>query len=79
MANKKLLKKIIAGKKNTKFSDFKRLAEAYGFELNRISGSHHIFIHPDIPVPLNIQEKKGKAKAYQINQFLSIIEKFDLE
>ena len=79
MKNKKLLEKIIASKKNTKFSDFKKLAEAYGFVLKRISGSHHIFIHPDIPVPLNLQEKKGKAKTYQINQFISIIEKFDLE
>ncbi len=67
MANKKLMKKIIASKNNTKFSDFKRLAEAYGFVLNRISGSHHIFIHPDVPVPRNTQEKKGKAKGYQLS------------
>src|SRR3546814_10763263 len=29
------------------FKDLRRIAEAFGFELKRTSGSHHIFQHPD--------------------------------
>jgi hypothetical protein len=30
--------------------------EALGFELERISGSHHFFAHADIPELVNLQE-----------------------
>jgi predicted RNA binding protein YcfA (HicA-like mRNA interferase family) len=53
--------------------------EAFGFELNRISGSHHIFVHPEIPELINLQNVNGKAKPYQIKQLLKIIEKYNLE
>jgi hypothetical protein len=42
------------------------------------SGSHHIFLHPDLPELVNLQEVKGKAKPYQIKQLLKIIEKYNL-
>ncbi len=51
----------------------------FGFQLDRISGSHHIFVHPDVPELLNLQNVKGKAKPYQIKQLLQIIERFDLQ
>lgn len=54
------------------------LVEAYGFKLARINGSHHIFEHPDIPDLVNLQNKKGEAKPYQIRQFLTLIEQYDL-
>jgi predicted RNA binding protein YcfA (HicA-like mRNA interferase family) len=44
------------------------LAEAFGFRLARIRGSHHIFEHPTIPELLNLQESKGQAKPYQVRQ-----------
>lgn len=31
------------------FEDMRRLVEAFGFELKGVSGSHHIFAHPDVP------------------------------
>jgi len=46
--------------------------------LDRISGSHHIFLHPDLPELVNLQNVKGKAKPYQIKQLLKIIEKYNL-
>jgi predicted RNA binding protein YcfA (HicA-like mRNA interferase family) len=55
------------------------LAEAFGFKLSRISGSHHIFVHPDIPELVNLQSVKGQAKPYQIKQFLRLVERYDLE
>jgi hypothetical protein len=47
--------------------------------LDRISGGHHIFLHPDIPELVNLQNVKGKAKPYQIKQLLKIIEKHNLQ
>jgi predicted RNA binding protein YcfA (HicA-like mRNA interferase family) len=53
-------------------------AELFGFHLARINGSHHIFIHSDIPSPINLQNVDGKAKPYQMKQLLRLIEKYDL-
>ncbi|GAB4187422.1 MAG: type II toxin-antitoxin system HicA family toxin [Coleofasciculaceae cyanobacterium] len=75
---RKLLERVLAGSKNIQFNEFVTLVEAFGFTLSRINGSHHIFNHPDIPEILNIQNKKGKAVAYQVRQFLSLIEEHAL-
>jgi predicted RNA binding protein YcfA (HicA-like mRNA interferase family) len=49
--------------------------EENGFILHRVSGSHHIFIHPTIETPVNAQKKKdGTAKAYQVKQAIKIID-----
>jgi len=55
------------------------LVETYGFKLKRISGSHHIYAHPTIPELVNLQSVKGEAKPYQIRQFLSIVERYNLD
>jgi len=55
-----------------------KLLEAFGFELKRIKGSHHIYKHTDIPFLINIQNRKGNVKSYQANQFLDIIKEFKL-
>jgi predicted RNA binding protein YcfA (HicA-like mRNA interferase family) len=78
MKPRKTLEKSLAGSKNIRFDDIAALARALGFELARVSGSHHIFVHPDVPVPLNIQEIGGKAKPYQVRQLLRLIEEHDL-
>ena len=57
-----------------KFADFVRLISSFGFKLDRVNGSHHIFVHDDIDEIINIQNVKGEAKPYQIKQFLKIIE-----
>ena len=54
------------------------LLSAFGFELDRVSGSHHIFKHPDIPELINIQKVRGQAKPYQIRQFLKLVERYNL-
>ena len=78
MKRRKLLQKLLAGSKNVRFSEALSLAEAFGFKLDRVSGSHHIYIHPHIPDLINLQNVEGKAKPYQIKQLLKIIEQFDL-
>jgi predicted RNA binding protein YcfA (HicA-like mRNA interferase family) len=78
MNKKKLLQKLLSGSKNVRFADMLVLAEAFGFRLSRISGSHHIMMHRDIPEMLNLQNVGGQAKPYQIRQFLKLIEMYDL-
>ena len=56
----------------------RRLVEAFGFELKRAGGSHHIFAHPDVMELVNLQEVGGQAKPYQIRQFLRLIERYAL-
>ncbi len=78
MDKRKLLKKALAGSKNIRFSDMVALVEAFGFHLSRVRGSHHIFAHPQVPELVNLQEVGGKAKPYQIHQFLRLVERYNL-
>ena len=57
----------------------KTLILAFGFKLDRVHGSHHIFVHDDVPELINIQNVKGNMKRYQIRQFLAIVEKYNLQ
>ena len=68
MKKRKLFEKILAGSKNIRFAEATSFAEAFGFRLDRINGSHHIFVHPDIPELINFQDVKGKVKSYQLKQ-----------
>ena len=78
MRPRKTLEKILSGSRNLRFEDLRRLVEAFGFRLSRISGSHHIFTHADIPELMNLQEVHGEAKPYQIRQFLTLVERYNL-
>ena len=79
MKKQKLLQKLLSGSKNVRFKDTEACVKAFGFGLSRISGSHHIYVHPDIPELINLQNVKGKAKPYQIRQFLQIVERYNLK
>lgn len=79
MDKRKILRKLLTGSKNIRFSEAKAIIEAFGFTLDRISGSHHIFVNRDIPELLNLQNVKGQAKPYQIKQLLKLVEKYNLK
>jgi len=79
MKKQKLLQKVLSGTKNVRFSEAVALAEAFGFRLDRINGSHHLFVHPEIPELLNLQNDSGKAKPYQIKQLLQLVEANNLQ
>lgn len=54
MDERKLLIRLARGElANVAFGDACRLVEGLGFELRRVSGSHHVFAHPDIAELLN--------------------------
>ena len=49
MDRRKLLARLARGAvKNVAFADLQNLIEGLGFELRRVSGSHHIYAHPDV-------------------------------
>lgn len=79
MKKQKLLQKVLSGTKNVRFSEAAALAEAFGFRLDRVNGSHHIFVHPEIPELLNFQNDNGKAKPYQVKQLLQLVEAYNLQ
>ncbi len=75
---RKLLQKALSGSKNLRFSEMITLVEAFGFRLSRVKGSHHIFVHPRVQELINLQSVEGKAKPYQILQFLRLVERYNL-
>ena len=78
MKKRKLLAKALNAPQNLRFADLCSLAEAFGYRLDRVNGSHHIYVHPQADRPLNVQNAGGKAKPYQVRQFLRDIEEFHL-
>lgn len=76
---RKVLRRLSEGHlNNVAFNDMRKLIEAFGFELKRVNGSHHIFSHPAITELVNLQEVDGEAKPYQIRQFLRLVERYNL-
>ena len=78
MNNRKRLRKLIASPQNVRFGEMVTLVQAFGFRLLRTSASHHIFGRSGISEQLNLQDVNGKAKPYQIRQFLNIVERYNL-
>ncbi len=78
MKHHKRLQKIIASPANVRFGEMVTLVQAFGFRLLRTSGAHHLFGRAGINEQLNLQNVKGKAKPYQIRQFLKIVERYNL-
>lgn len=76
----KLYERLVNNQKNVKFSQLLTVIEAFGFVLDRINGSHHTYKHPEIAEAfLQLQPgRNSEAKPYQIKQFLSLVEEFNL-
>jgi len=77
--HKKTLAKILSGSRNIAFNDMVLLAGKFGFLLARTSGSHHIFIHPDVRELVNLQNVNGQVKPYQVRQFMELVERYNLQ
>ena len=73
-----MLETVTRGQGAIAFRDLQRLLLKLGFHLVRISGGHHIYVHPKVTRPVNIQSSGKDAKPYQIRQIRDIIEEFGL-
>ena len=79
MKRRRLLRRLLDGHlQNVAFRELRDLVEGFGFQLDRVRGSHHIFEHAAMAENINLQEVDGKAKPYQIRQFLRLIERYNL-
>ena len=78
MSKKEIYQKFKKNPKNVRFEELCRAAELFGFEFRGGKGSHKIFVKEGIREMLNFQEVKGKAKPYQVRQFIKIIERYNL-
>lgn len=65
--------------KNVDFADAQRLAEALGFQELRVVGSHHIYARPGVPELVNLQERRGQAKPYQLHQLAALARRYNLQ
>ena len=80
MNRRKLLARLVSGAvQNVAFGDLQSLVTGFGFQLRRVSGSHHIYWHPAISELINLQNVNGEAKPYQIRQLLRLVERYNLE
>ncbi|MEJ0077342.1 MAG: type II toxin-antitoxin system HicA family toxin [Alphaproteobacteria bacterium] len=61
------------------FRDFQRLLERLRFRLDCVNGSHHIYLHPKVSRPVNVQKAGRDAKPYQVRQLRDIVEEFGLK
>jgi predicted RNA binding protein YcfA (HicA-like mRNA interferase family) len=50
-----------------RFSEVRRMLEAKGYRLDRIKGSHHIFVKPGV-VHQSVPVHHGKVKPYYVRQ-----------
>ena len=66
--------------KDVKFSELCNLCEFYFGEPRQTGSSHRVYKTPWKGDPrVNIQNFKGKAKAYQVRQVLKAIERLEVE
>jgi hypothetical protein len=79
MKARKILEKARSGSKNIRFEELQYLIEAFGFTHDRTKGSHHSYEHPALPRPFPIQSIRGKAKPYQVRQFLKLVDQYQLK
>ena len=78
--DKKILDQMKREPANIRFIDLKKVCEAHFGKPRNSSSSHLIFKTPWPGDPrVNIQNDKGKAKAYQVRQVLLAIERLGVK
>ncbi len=78
MQKEKLFQKAKNNLVDLSFEDFRLLLKQAGWAQDHQRGSHQIWYSPK-GCRLSIQNKKGKAKSYQVKQFLFQHEKGEKE
>ena len=78
MSDKTLLAVLSAKQDgNIKFADLRTLLMQLNFN-ERIKGDHFIYKIKNLPERINIQPDGSMAKAYQVRQIRSVIQKYNL-
>lgn len=78
MNKRELYEEFKRNPRNIRFDDLCRAAELFGFSFRGGKGSHRIYVRQGVRELLNFQNVHGKAKPYQVKQFLKIVEQHSL-
>jgi hypothetical protein len=77
-SSSKILDQMRREPSNVRFADLKKVCEAHFGKSRQTGTSHAIFKTPWVGDPrINIQDNKGKAKAYQVRQVPLAIDKLE--
>jgi hypothetical protein len=75
-----ILKQLKKNSANVRFADLCKVCDYYFGKARQSGSSHRIYKTPWQGDPrVNIQNSKGKAKAYQVKQVLKAIERLEVE
>ena len=75
-----ILKKMADSPKNIRFTELCKVCDSYFGAARQSGSSHRVYKTPWQGDPrVNIQNNKGKAKAYQVKQVLKAIERLNNE
>ncbi len=75
-----IIKQLGRNPSNVKFTDLCRICDYYFGEARQKSTSHRVYKTPWQGDPrVNIQEKNGKGKAYQVRQVIKAIRRLETE
>ncbi|MGA3258109.1 MAG: type II toxin-antitoxin system HicA family toxin [Bryobacteraceae bacterium] len=79
VVRKQVLLRVLRGTAdaNIRFDELRSLLTSLGF-LERVKGSHHIFVKPDVAEILNLQPRGSLAKPYQVKQVRAVIVRYKL-
>jgi predicted RNA binding protein YcfA (HicA-like mRNA interferase family) len=61
------------------FAEARAVLEAYGWQLDRVRGSHHIFRHPESGGSLNVPLRRPSILPAYVRKVLSVTEGDDRE
>jgi hypothetical protein len=76
--SRKIVERMRREPANVRFADLRKVCEAYFGKPRQSGTSHAVFKTPWIGDPrINIQDDKGKAKAYQVRQVILAIDKLE--
>ena len=79
MQRQELFEEIKANPKKIRFERLCKIAEVLGFQARKGTGSHRVYFREGIQEILNFQNEGEWAKAYQVRQFIKVIEKYSLQ
>lgn len=68
----KLLELLKSSPNNVTFSDIRKLLELEGFDLDRITGSHHIFKRDEIVLVIPVHN--NRVKSVYVKRVVELIE-----
>lgn len=71
---KKRLQKIRQNPKAVTFDDMRSVMEDLGFQLKHITGSHHIFEHPDVSDKFSLPFQRPHVNSVYVKRLLELIQ-----